>query len=118
MHEPIGTLTPDRARELVEFFHYLHNECGYRHLKPIDDGQWAAIGQFMSTYAILVGPLLDRVSITRRWCYHSPLTAREALEAWDGRRGTEPEGWHRDPMTGRRRIENPETGAIEETHRW
>lgn len=38
-----------------------------------------------------------------RWCYDTPRAAVRAAEAWDGAEGTEPQGWHRHPSTGRRR---------------
>ena len=33
------------------------------------------------------------------------LDAQEALAAWDGAPGTEPQGWHRHPTSGRRRTD-------------
>lgn len=58
-----------------------------------------AITRLMYTHAILAE--IHPWGYERRWCYHSYDAARAALDAWDGT--GEPDGWHRDPVTGRRR---------------
>lgn len=40
--------------------------------------------------------------ILNAYCYESPSRAIEAAEVWDGS-GDPLDGWHRNPMTGRRR---------------
>lgn len=48
-----------------------------------------------------------------RWCYHTYAAATTAAENWSGEAGTEPEGWHRHPTTGRRREDgDPATETI------
>lgn len=74
-------------------------ENGYLHFRQFEDGGDACIAPLMFTAAILYG--LSDFSYEDRWCYKSVEAAKEALDAWDGT--GEPEGWHRHPMTGRRR---------------
>lgn len=38
-----------------------------------------------------------------RWCYSSIPEALAAAEAWDPTVNSEPAGWHRHPVSGRRR---------------
>ncbi|MEW1959789.1 hypothetical protein [Kineococcus sp. NPDC059986] len=40
---------------------------------------------------------------TDRWCYHDVYAAVRAAEAWDPAQEDEPTGWHRHPLSGRRR---------------
>ena len=96
--------------EELSFMHYLKTQGGYVDPKPLDDGRYAALFQFMFTWAIVTGRIGDRNCYEDRWCYHDEDVARVALDAWDGT--GEPEGWHRHPMTGRRR----ESGKQEEIH--
>lgn len=53
------------------------------------------------TTRVCIGPAkmeyLDDV-----WCYHRAEDALAAAEAWNGE-GDPPDGWHRHPMSGRRR---------------
>lgn len=75
---------------------------GYTDVTLLPDGvRWAAVKQFMFTYAICVGKLHDQTSYDDRWCYYGKDTAAQALNAWKGI--GEPDGWHRHPASGRRR---------------
>ncbi len=94
------------------FFTYLHNSSGYSDLIVLPDGRWAGIAEFLFTHAIIVGRIGDRDSYEDRWCYKTREDATGALESWDGT--GEPEGWHRHPLTGRRR-ETTENGLVLET---
>lgn len=77
-------------------------ECGYTDVKPLKGGKWACINRLLFTTAILTGSdATVEDTYERRWCYHTYEDAQRALDAWDGT--GEPEGWHRDPITGRRR---------------
>lgn len=78
---------------------------GYTDTKLIPGDRYAAIFQFMFTHAIIVGCVGDVMRYDDRWCYGSYDKAKAALDAWDGTPGTEPDGWHRHPATGRRRDE-------------
>lgn len=68
--------------------------------KLLPDGRVAFLYRLMFTCAVCVGPLADGC-YDDRWCYHSEVAARAALDAWDGT--GEPQGWHRHPFSGRRR---------------
>lgn len=76
-------------------------ELGYEHVRPISGGRWAGLMRFMFTYAIIVGQMGDESTYDDRWCYETYAAALMALETWDGE--GEPEGWHRHPISGRRR---------------
>lgn len=82
------------------YIDWLTDECGYKHVRLLPDGRWAAVLPLMFTAAIIVGRIGDVHGYDDRWCYHSEATALAALDAWDG--AGEPKGWHRNPMTGRR----------------
>lgn len=82
---------------------------GYTDLKPISDTRWAGLFKFMYTTAIIVGRFGDHNNYDDRWCYHNETDAKAALDAWDGQYPGEPEGWHRHPLTGRRRVNGLET---------
>jgi hypothetical protein len=70
-------------------------------------GRWKAILPLLFTHAIVYGTLGDMTGMDDRWCYESLGGAIEAFFNWDGT--GEPEGWHRHPVTGRRRPEgNPD----------
>lgn len=45
----------------------------------------------------------DVTVIGDRWCYETYEAASQALADWDCAAGTEPDGWHRHPDSGRRR---------------
>ncbi|MBO9428582.1 hypothetical protein [Sulfitobacter sp. R18_1] len=97
---------------IARFFTYLICDNGYLSPKEIGNGNYACIMPLMFTHAIIKGRIGNLNSYEDRWCYSSLEKAQEALDAWDG--VGEPEGWHRHPMTGRRR-EVTEEGLLEET---
>lgn len=69
----------------------------------LPDGRIAWIHQLMFTHAILVAsPEAMGVGYEDRWCFTDKLKAQWALEEWT-HGGVEPEGWIRNPRTGRRR---------------
>lgn len=82
---------------------------GYQNgaVRVLDDGRIAWVHRFIFTSAILVAWPNDEY-YHDRWCYESTAEAVEALQEWNG---VEPEGWHRNPKTGRRR---PNGNACEE----
>jgi hypothetical protein len=74
----------------------------YHDVAPKGDAGICGIARFLFTHAILAD--MEPLGYARRWCYHDYAAAKAALDAWDGAAGTEPQGWHKDPMTGRRRA--------------
>lgn len=87
------------------------------HLWDEDDQCWeikeigglrVAVIRLMFTAAVIIGERGDHMNYYRdRWCYHSIADALAAARAWEGPwPETEPTGWHRHPMTGRRVDEN------------
>jgi hypothetical protein len=96
-------VSPAMLAEL-QFLQWLKQECGYRDPRPLPGGRWAAIFPLMYTHAIIVGTVGSYLGYDDRWCYDSYERAKTALDAWDGQ--SEPEGWHRHPMSGRRRVES------------
>jgi hypothetical protein len=85
--------------ELV-FLQWLIDEVGYRYPRPLPGGRYVAVMPLMFTAAIVTGRMGDRIGHDDRWCYHSIVDAKRALDAWDGT--GEPAGWHRHPASGRR----------------
>lgn len=91
----------DLSLEMVKYILDMVNQ-GYYSIRLIRGGEyWTGLFDFMFTTAIIVGKMGDRNSVYDRWCYHDAISAKKALNAWDGE--GEPEGWHRHPFTGRRR---------------
>jgi hypothetical protein len=90
----------------AEYLRWLADENGYLVPRKIPGGRWAAISRLMFTHAIITGKMLDLYGLDNRWCYKDYISAQTALDAWDGT--GEPEGWHRHPVTGRRRLEGDE----------
>ncbi len=73
----------------------------YSDIKTFADGERAWLARMIYTTAILYG--VAPGGYRDRWCYETMADARRALAEWDGAPGTEPDGWHRHPATGRRR---------------
>lgn len=75
---------------------------GYLDAKVSDDGkQVIAILRLIHTTAVVT--ITGEFGYEDRWCFYNYFGALRALTKWDGREGTEPEGWHRHPRSGRRR---------------
>jgi hypothetical protein len=81
----------------------------YRDIQEKGDHGLVGIAPFIHTHAIISD--IDSYGYGDRWCYHTYAAAKAALDAWDGE--GEPQGWHRNPTTGRRRDE-----AGNETINW
>jgi len=80
-----------------------------------EDGTYAAIHRLMFHWTMVYGAVGDTIGYDDRWCYETLPGALEALANWDYPEQKEPEGWHRNPKTGRRRWGgNPEL----EYHEW
>lgn len=106
------TATDPEALKIAEFFTHLHR-MGNSDPRVISGDRYACIMPFMFTTAILVGRLGDAVTYDNRWCYKSYADAKAALDAWDPDTDNEPDGWHRHPMTSRRREYEDGVLAIE-----
>jgi hypothetical protein len=76
-----------------------HALAGYR--KEIRAGWWAEILPMIFNHRIIV---TDGSTVDFAWCYETKERAIEYFEKWDGK--GEPDGWHKNPMTGERRIVN------------
>lgn len=81
---------------------------GYLHVCEKGDAGICALMPLMYTFAIISE--CNMYGYGNRWCYHNYADAKAAFDAWDGKDGTEPTGWHRHPATGRRVDEK--TGEI------
>lgn len=75
------------------------NWCGYRLL---ENGLVSAVLPMLYTYRLIIGSV-GASWYDDCWCYHDLGTALDAMSEWDGE--GEPEGWHRHPPSGRRRVE-------------
>lgn len=66
-------------------------------------GLQVAVIPFAFTAGLIIGRLTVADFYQDRWCYHTVPAALAAALAWDGEYpDTEPTGWHRHPLTGRR----------------
>src|ERR1700744_5587617 len=102
----MSTVPP--ATTLREVMRWLEEERFYPAQKIADDGsQIVAVCPMIYTWAILVG--IDAGGSKGRYCYADCASAFAAYEDWNGNAGTEPAGWIRHPMTGRRRPDGDET---------
>jgi len=90
----------------LAFLQWLIDECGYLHPRPIPGGRYACVRPKIFTHAIVTGRIGDMATIDKNWCYETYQQAKAALDAWDGT--GEPEGWFRDPDTGRRVSRSPD----------
>lgn len=70
-------------------------------VKSIGNGLYAGIKPLLFHWTLIVGEIGDTCGYTDRWCYADQGKAVAAFGAWDG--AGEPEGWHRHPLSSRRR---------------
>ncbi|WP_165356682.1 hypothetical protein [Sphingosinicella sp. BN140058] len=87
------------------FLEWLIGE-GYVRLELASDDQWIGIRPLLFHWSMHLGLVGDTMGYNDRWCYQDEAAARAALAEWKSRgfKG-EPEGWHRHPLSGRRRPE-------------
>jgi hypothetical protein len=90
-----------RVGQAKDFLVWLREDCGVIEPRYLPGGRWCGVQPLMFTHAIVAGRLGDVHGYDLRWCYHTRDAALAALAAWDGTGG--PAGWHRDPITHRRR---------------
>jgi hypothetical protein len=95
----------DEGETPEDYLRFLRVECQYAAAGYLPgERQWWAIYPLMYSVAIIKGRIYDRIGIDGRWCYETMDQAVLALAAWLASGGEgEPQGWHRDPMSGRRR---------------
>jgi hypothetical protein len=74
-------------------------QYGLIEVKSCDNGRLIGIAPFIYTWAIVAD--LSTVGYEERWCYETLLDAQTAMLDWSGE--GEPTGWHRHPLSGRRR---------------
>lgn len=74
-----------------------------------DDGTYAAVRRLMFHYTLIYGIVGDNLGYENRWCYQTLARAAQAMVEWDYPKQAEPEGWHRNPRTGRRRPDGDAT---------
>lgn len=74
-------------------------------VRIFDDGTYAAVKRLLFHYTLIYGIIGDAFGYENRWCYQTLAGAEAALRAWQYPSQAEPEGWHRNPRTGRRRPE-------------
>lgn len=72
-----------------------------RRVLPTGLGLW--IEPMIFTHRIVVGSIGSSF-VDDAWCYHTREAAEQAADAWDPAKEPEPSGWHRHPMSGRRRY--------------
>lgn len=94
---------PDASQEAL-WMAQLCKDNHYTDPVILPNGRYAAVAPFLFTHAIILGRIFDKDSYQDRWCYKTYDLAKQAIEEWDGT--GEPTGWHRHPLTGRRRTEN------------
>lgn len=74
------------------------NECI---ASKIANGRSIGVVRFIFTVAIVAD--MDEYGYRNRWCYKDLVTCLGEFNDWNG--VNEPKGWHREPLTGRRRDE-------------
>lgn len=71
-------------------------------VKDAPDGRRVWVVPYMFTSAIVIGDP-DAWEYDDRWCYETSTEATLYARSWSAEPRTEPSGWHRHPITGRRR---------------
>lgn len=104
-------LTHGHTLDELAFLTWLVTDNGYRDIKPIPRGRYAAIRPLAFTHALIVGRIGDLDGYDEGWCYGSYRAAKDALDAWDGL--GEPQGWHRHPTSGRRQAADDPAPAFD-----
>lgn len=66
------------------------------------NGRLIGVVRFLYTVAIIAD--INEFGYQNRWCYHDLVSCMGAFNDWDG--VGEPTGWHREPLSGRRRDES------------
>lgn len=72
-------------------------------IRDLGDGRYAQASRLLFHYTIKVGAIGDNFGYDDRYCYATLVGVLKALDEWNPATEKEPNGWHRDPNTGRRR---------------
>lgn len=75
---------------------------GHFNVIEFENNRIACLNRFCYTVAILAD--FDEIGYANRWCYHSLLEAKSALQDWNG--VGEPQGWIKHLPSLRRRDRN------------
>ena len=71
----------------------------YVAIRDLPDGRTIGVARLIFHYTLHVG--IDWCGYADRYCFATKELAMAAFHAWDG--NGDPDGWHRHPMSGRRR---------------
>jgi len=82
--------------------------------RAIDDDYEITVYRMGLNTRVCMGERGTFGAILDAWCYLDPRRAMEAAAAWSGT-GDPIDGWHRNPITGRRREGGD---PAKEYHRW
>lgn len=85
-------------------------------VKDLGDGSYVMAKPLMFHWTLLRGDFSDHHGYFDRWCFATKELAMQALAEFpESPAGSyEPSGWHRHPMTGRRRPEGlPEAEYVD-----
>jgi hypothetical protein len=80
----------------------------YTDLRRLEDGRWIGVHRLLYHWTLHVG--IDLWGYEDRWCFATRELAVAAMGAYQP--GVEPVGWHRHPMSGRRRRIGPDGVAV------
>jgi len=101
--------------ENAEFFEWLKTPDGGNctEAKVIGDGLlYVAIKPLMFHWTMLIGEIGNIYCWENHYCYANRALAEKGIREWDG--NGEPTGWHRNPETGRRRVNgDPKTEYVD-----
>jgi hypothetical protein len=86
----------------------------YESETKLADGRSVWLQRKMFTWAIVIGPT-DADCYDDHWCFETRDRAVKALAEWNPMINPEPDGWIRNPRTGRRR---PDGDASKEYVSW
>jgi hypothetical protein len=82
---------------------------------PSRPGWYKALHPLLFHHMMIIGRIDDVVGYEDRWCFQDFKCGLEAFNAWDGAEGTEPEGWHKHPHSGRTRKKMPDGTWLDTT---
>jgi hypothetical protein len=74
-------------------------------VRVFEDGTYAALKRLLFHYTVIHGRIGDNLGFDDRWCYATLGRGLKGLHDWNYPDELEPQGWHRNPRTGRRRPE-------------
>ena len=82
---------------------------------PSRPGWYKALHPLLYHHMMIIGRIDDQIGYEDRWCFADFECALEAFNAWDGTKGTEPDGWHKHPLSGRTRKKMPDGTWLDTT---